>query len=472
MKSPLTILAVIALTLASCSGVKNLTGAQTDDMPAVYSSGIATDDTLTIADIEWWRFYSDSILSDMISRTLANNRDLLRAAARVEQMRALAGINKSNYLPQLTAMAGGSHETNDYNGSGTTYDPEADLKVTLGWEADLWGSLTWARRKGVADYMASVEEMRAMRMTLIAEVAEAYFRLLALENELTIVKQTLRTRQESLEWARIRFEGGLTSETVYQQAKVEYSTTASLIPDLDRRITLARNSLSLLMGEYPDEQMIRGRLPADYPMPPMVNVGVPSQLLERRPDLRAAEQRLASSMAGVGVAYANRFPTLRIGLTAGFENDGLRHFFESPFTYAIGSITGTILDFGRNKKKYQAAIAAYEQSRYAYEQSVIRAFTEVHNAIVTYRRVHEAHDLKIQLRDAAGKYVALATIQYRAGTVNYIDVLDAQRRYFDAQISVSNALRDEYLALIELYKTLGGGWNYQSADGPAANGLR
>ena len=181
--------------------------------------------------------------------------------------------------------------------------------------------------------------------------------------------------------------------------------------------------------------------------------------MERRPDLRASEQRLAAAMANVGVNYANRFPSLKINLAAGFENDGLTKFFESPFTYVLGNIGGTIFDFGRKKRKYEASIAAYDQARYDYEQSVLTAFTEVSNAVTAYQSVHKSTILKMDLRDATAKYVQLAQLQYRAGSLNYLDVLDAQRRYFEAQIGVSNALRDEYFSLINLYKSLGGGWN-------------
>ena len=197
-------------------------------------------------------------------------------------------------------------------------------------------------------------------------------------------------------------------------------------------------------------------------LPEKLPAGVPSTLLQRRPDLRAAEERLKAAMADVGVSYADRFPRLRLGFTPGFENESLENFFKSPFTYTIGTITGSVFDFGRKKRKYKAAIAVYDQSRYDYEKAVIQAFTEVNTALTTYRHVQEARALKVELRDAAVKYVQLAHLQYRGGTLNYIDVLDAQRRYFDAQIGVSNAIRDEYLALINLYKVLGGGWTTDS----------
>lgn len=454
----ITLLLAGTIFLTGCSGVKNL--AKPDiDIPAEYAPGTAANtDSLTVADMEWWEFYADEPLRAIISRTLENNRDILRAASRVEELRQLYGIEKVNLTPQLTGLAGANNETNNYHGNGTTRDPEYDLKVTLGWEINLWGSLKWARKQSQAKYIASIEDLRAMRMTLIAEAATAYFRLIALDNELDIVKQTLITRRESLEQARIRFEGGITSETVYQQAKVEYASTAALVPNLERQITTARNALTLLMGEYPQEQLNRSTLYLNETIPASLPLGLPSTLLKRRPDLRSAEQNLASAMAGVGLSYADRFPSLKLTVSGGLENDELNTFFKSPFSYIGGTITGSILDFGRKKRKYQAQIAAYDQARYAYEKSVITAFTEVNNAITGYRRAHETAALRAELRDAASKYVQLAHVQYRGGSLNYIDVLDAQRRYFDAQIGLSNAIRDEYIAAVNLYKALGGGW--------------
>lgn len=452
--------AVGVVLLSACSGTKNLSRARTD-MPSSYIPGYlsGTDtDTLSIADLKWWEFYADSTLASIMRIALDNNRDLLKSAAKVEQMRAQYGVSKANLMPTVGVDVGYSYETNKYDGGATTKDPEHDLKLPISWEVNLWGSLFHAKNAGEARFLASVEDYRAMRMTLIAEVAEAYFRLLSLKSELAIVKQTLQTREEALHYAKLRFEGGMTSETVYQQAVVEYSSAASLIPDLELKVTSMRNALTTLMGEYPRDTLeqknyqfftnINNRLPT----------GIPSSLLKRRPDLRAAEQRLSAAMSDVGMSYADRFPSLTLGFTPGFENDGLADFFKSPFTYTVARITGSIIDFGRKKRKYEAAIAVYDQTRYDYEQAVITAFTEVNTSINAYNRYRDNYYVKSDLRDAAAKYVQLAWLQYRGGNLSYIEILDAQRRYFDAQIGVNNALRDEYLALINLYKALGGGW--------------
>lgn len=456
------LISVISAATAGCSGVKNLKEADLGDLSEVTFS--SAPDSITVSDMGWWKFYGDSTLCLIIRKALDNNRNLLAAAARIEEARALYGIEKANLFPEVSALAGADYETNDYYNKSYTADAEYDLKVTVAWEANLWGSKTWAKRSGAANYLATVEDERAVRMALVAEVASAYYNLIALDNELSIVRRTLVTRNEALKMATIRYEGGLTSEIVPQQARVEFATTASLVPNLEQKIAVARNALTLLMGEYPSDHLVRGKLPLESTSPDDIPTGLSSQLLTRRPDLRASEQRLKGAMAKVGIAYADRFPQFRIALTGGFENDDLSYLIQSPFSYTIGSITGSILDFGRKKKKYQASIAAYDQARLAYEQAVLTAFKEIQDAIITFRKVREAAALKIDLRNAAKKYVDLAHIQYTGGTLNYIDLLDAQRRYFEAQTGVNNAVRDEYIAMVNLYKALGGGWTSEPGN--------
>lgn len=297
-----------------------------------------------------------------------------------------------------------------------------------------------------------------MRITLIAEAASAYFRLIALDNELQIARQTLFTRKENLEKAKLRFESGLTPETVYRQAEVEYATTAALIPGIESRIDVQKNAIALLMGRFPGEDIQRGGIMLRDSLPDSLPVGLPSQLMQRRPDIQTAEARLRGALAEVGVTYADRFPRLRIALTGGWEQDGLQEFFKAPFSYVIGSVAGTVFDFGRNKRRYKAKIAAYEQARLGYEKTVLTAFHEVDNAATALRKMNQTCALRRELLNSAQAYVLLAYRQYSGGAINYIDVLDAQRRFFDAQISMSNAVRDQCLALITLYRTLGGGW--------------
>lgn len=457
----------LALALAagllsgSCSAVRECKTPEFEISDRMFTHGTAAPDSLTVADLKWWEFYGDRALRDIIEHTLAWNRNLLAAAARVEQARQLYGASRAARLPDITFEAPFNYETNDYYGGTPLRDPEVGLKIPLRWELDLWGSLRWAARRSRAEYLASQEDERAMRMTLVAEAASAYFRLMALDNELDIVRRTLVTRTEAVELARLRFEGGLTSDLPYQQAQVEHAAVAALIPNLERDIEATENALALLMGETPDWQVIRKLHLEDDGMPEDLSAGIPSELLQRRPDLRAAEQRLQASMAAVGIAYADRFPRIAITLTGGVENGSFAHLLQSPFSYAAETLSAPLVGFGRRKARYKAAVAAYDEARLKYEQRVLEAFREADDAVVGFRGAREAAKLKLELHDAARQYVDLTRHQQRTGSINYLDLLDAQRRYLDAQIGLSNAVRDEYLALVRLYKALGGGWEIE-----------
>lgn len=455
MKTKKLFTTLLAATLVSCSGVKNLSRPEVE-MPETFSDNRA--DSICRADMEWFKFYTDPVLVNIIDKALENNKDIKIAAAKIEELRQLYGVDKLNYLPSVSAVAGITNETNDYYEKPFKRSREISLKAALNWEVEFFGGLSYAQKKSGATYLASVYDKRAMEMTVISEAAKAYFNLVAFENELSIVKKTITTRQQALEKSKLRFEGGLTSEIVYQQAKVELATTEALVPGLVSKIEVARNALYIIMGEMPKQELNISSSNFREDLPETIPVGVPSQLLERRPDLMASEYRLKAALAAAGVGYSNQFPKLVIGLTGGAENDELSSLLKSPFSYILGNITGTLFDFGKKHRKYKSLCAAYDQARFAYEKNVIVAFTEVSNAVIIAKQTAQTVQKRKELRDAALKYVTLANKQYIGGTINYIDVLDAQRRYFDAQVNLSNAMKDQYISMIDLYKALGGGW--------------
>ena len=451
------VLGVVMTTLTSCGVAVKMCKQPELDLPEEIIAGQL--DSLSLADVAWWEFYGDEVLVGFIEHALENNKDVRAATAKVEQLRSLNRMDRASWFPKIGASAMVDNEVENYTDSGHKVTPQIDLKVDLSWEIDLWGSIRWANERSKAEYLASVEAERAMRMTIIAEVATAYYELLALENELLIVNRTLQTRKEGVEQARLRYEGGLTSETVYQQAQVEYASTASLIPTIETRIAVTKSALKALMGEYPAFEIEYSRMKIlDRDVPTSLPLGLPSELLTRRPDLRESEQRLKAASAAVGVAYADRFPKLTLGVTGGWENGEFVNFFSAPYSLIVGKLAAPLFEFGRRKAKYQAAIHAYDVARLDYEERVLMAFKECSDAYVRYCNARRATQLKNELREAALKYVELATVQYKYGGTKYIDVLDAQRRYFDAQIGQSNAVRDEYIALVQLYKALGGGW--------------
>lgn len=453
-----TLIPVVALALwicSACSATRECRPVNLD----IPSTIVGYSDTTSIADINWWTFYGDSVLTALIQKTLDNNREFMAAAANVERLRQLYGVAKAELLPSIGGNAYAQRETSQYAGESFSGDPEVGIKAQLNWEADLWGSLRWGAKENHAAYAASVEDWRAMKITLIAETATAYFNLIALENESSIVKRTIETRAEELAKAKLRYEGGLTSELPYLQAQVEYNTAMSLIPVIEKRLEVTQSAFAVLMGEFPGSAIDVNSTGHISVHPKYIPIGLPSELLERRPDLRASQMRLKQATAAVGVAHANRFPKLTISLTGGVENDDFAKIFTAPYSFIAGSVAGPILDFGRKKRKYKAAVAAYDKARYEYEQDVLEAFKETADAITGYNKARETTASRTALRDAALKYMDLARLQYTGGKSSYLDVLDAQRRYLDAEISLSNAVRDERIALVLLYKVLGGGWS-------------
>lgn len=464
MKSPCLIIAAVA-AMAALGGCHPLARLRQPDtkMPASYTADSIAHTSVSYAENDWRRVFDDKTLCELIDKALLHNHDILMASARVEEVRELYGIAKADYLPTADAMVRGERETKWYH-DGTTPDgnyspdPQVGIKVHIGWEYNLMGKLNYARRQAEAGFRASLEDRRAMQMIVISQVASTYYRLLAQETALNITRRTLVTREESMKKARLRFEAGLTSELVYLQARTEYLSTQSLIPELERQGELSRTALATLVGDYPSSLPDTRAINLGDILPPVLPLGVPSELLQRRPDLRASELRLQAASQGVGVAYADRFPSIRLDFTAGFWNSRFPELFKSAYYYPIGSIGGTIFDFGRKKRAHKVAIARYEQSCIQYEKDLLQAFGEVRDASVSYQQAHATADMKKQFLEAASQYLKLAIMQYHAGTLSYLDVLDAQRRLFDAEIGLSDAIRDEYLAMIELYKALGGGW--------------
>ena len=333
-------------------------------------------------------------------------------------------------------------------------------KALLSWELDLWGNLRWKKVAAVADYLQSVESQRALRMTIVAEVAQAYYELVALDTELEIVRQTQKAREEGVRLARIRFEGGLTSETSYQQAQVELARTATLVPDLERKISIKENDIAFLAGEFPT-RIERSRFLEELDVPESLPVGLPSGLLERRPDIRAAEQQLIAEHARVKVAYTNMFPRLSLTGQFGLESDVLSNFLQSPYSLLNGAVLTPLFNWGKNRAALKAQKASFEAEVHSYEKTVLNAFKEAKNAIVDFNKIKEVYQLRLKLERSAKTYVDLAQLQYINGVINYMDVLDAQRGYFDAQIGVSNAIRDELIAVVNVYKALGGGWQIE-----------
>ena len=403
----------LALALPSCKIGKKYARPELD-LPEEIVAGA---DTASIDSISWQSLYVDTTLQRLITIALDNNKDMKIAAAKVKEMIASKRITFADQFPEIGARIYGQKERLNYGGDNPKPDPEYGTKLALSWELDLWGNLRWANEAGIAAYLQSVEARHALQMTLVAEVAAAYYELCALDQEQDIVRHTLAARREGVRLAKLRFEGGLTSETSYSQAQVELARTETLLPSLEQKIKIKENDLAFLLGQYSGD-IPRGLPLREQHLLETLPVGLPSSLLERRPDMRQAEQKLREANARVGVAQTDLFPKISLTGNLGFENEELTNFIKS----------------------------------------VLGVFKEVNNAIVTIRKAKEVRMSYEKLLNAADTYLQLAQLQYINGVTSYMDVLDAQRGLLDAQLSLNKAMLDELLSTVYLYKALGGGW--------------
>lgn len=414
-------------------------------------------DSSSIGDYPWEQLYTDTTLQGLIRKTLTYNKDMLIAAARIKELAAMKRIDFANLFPQVGAKVYAEKEGENYGGDNYKQSNEFDLKGIATWELDLWGKLRWAKDKSIADFVGSIENQSALKMSLIAQVAQSYFELVALDNELAIVKKTVNARQESLHLVRLRYEGGLIPEIPFRQAQVELARTATLVPDLERKITLKENEISFLTGEYP-HRIKRSVLPEEVMLPGSLPVGLPSTLLERRPDVRKAEQDLIAANAAVGIAFTSLFPSISLTASFGGESAELHDLLKSPHHLLSANLLQPIFAMGKNRAMLKAKKAAYEQATYAYEKTVLNAFKDAYNAISEFSKTKEIYETRLRLEQSSKIALDLAQLQYLNGYIGYIDLLDAQRGYLDAQIALNNAIRDKQLTVVNLYKALGGGW--------------
>lgn len=337
---PILLVVAVALSLFSCRVGRSFRTPELKEMPATFDEEGMTEGTT--ADIGWSTLYADTVLQGLISRALDHNKDMLAAAARVRELMAAKRITFAKMFPGAGMDLYGDREYLNYGGDNKKYDPELHANLTFGWEIDIWGNLRWQNEAAVAAYLQSVEAQRALRLTIVSQVAQMYFDLKALDRELSIVRQTLEARRDAVHFATLRYEGGLTSEIPYRQSLVELARTETLLPKLENEIKLKENDLSVLLGEFPAGIPRGGSDLGDVQMGTELPVDLPSSLLERRPDVRQAEQALREANAKVGVALTDMFPKLRLTANLGAENAELTDFLKSPTWFVSGALTGPL----------------------------------------------------------------------------------------------------------------------------------
>ncbi len=415
---------------------------------------IQENDSSTLADVEWYQLFDDTILVNYIQMALENNQDMKVAMARMKEMLERKRIAAAPLLPSVDLYANTDREEVEESNS---VSKETDLRGELTWELDLWGNIRWGKEAAKAEYFSSIEGQRALKMSLIANVAQTYFELSAAYRELRIVKETGKARGYGVELTKARFEGGLSSETSLSQANVEYAQTMTIIPSVEKNVVIKENELAILLGQMPDTFELHNSI-KDYKVPDSIPVGLPSYILERRPDVQMAANRLRVANANVGVALTELFPTITLTAKYGAQSNEFKELLQNPYSYLAGELLAPVFAMGGHRANVRAQKAAFEQAYYTYEKVVISAFSETNTAINNFYKAKEIRKLIAELVESSQNYLDLANLQYINGIINYMDVLDAQRKLFDAQVSLNNAYRDELISYIQLYKALGGGW--------------
>ena len=422
-------------------------------------------DPSTLANTPWWELFHDPRLQELIRIALVENRDLRIAIERVEEARARYGFVHADLFPKVDLSAkGGVVELPEYGLSELPVDIDNpteyyDISATLSWEIDFFGRLRRANEAQRALMIGAEENRRAVVLTLVSDVALAYVALRDADLQLEISRGTLVSRRDYVELAKTRFEGGVTSEIDWRQAEAEFHRTAAIVQDLERVVRQLENFLSVLLGRNPGP-IVRGAGIDELAAPVAIPSGLPSDLIDRRPDIRAAEQSLIAANANIGEAKALLFPRISLTGAFGVSSTDLDTLFDSgaQSNSLMGGLLQPLFNAGKNRQRVAITESVMRQTLYAYESTVLQAFREVEDSIIAYQKLGEQRVTQRARVDAERRVLELAELRYRGGVSDYLAVLDAQRSLFGSELDAVSAIGAQQAALIHLYKALGGGW--------------
>jgi outer membrane protein, multidrug efflux system len=438
----------------------------TVDTPGATRGQQGAPDAASLADLPWWEVFKDPALRTLVEEAIHGNHDLRAAAARVEQARNEIAVARADMLPQIDYRGSASRERASVPGlpSNPTFNNFAGT-FNLAWEIDVWGRIRRATEAARAEYLAAEAAQRGVLLTLVSDVAQAYFELRELDRELAITRNTTTTFQNTADLFRRRYTGGIGTLLEVSRAQAALTQARANIAELERQIVVKENQLSTLVGRPPAE-IVRGLELGAQVTAPDIPVGLPSQLLERRPDIQQAEQALVAANADVGVALASFFP--RLGLTTfyGGQSTELENVVKSAGNvWAIGgTITGPIFQGGRLLANYRVSSAAWDEAVERYQQATVQAFAEVSNALVAQHKLKAVRADRDETVKALQTSVSLSLRRYNDGIANYFEVLEAEQQLFPAELDLARTQRDELIAVVALYRTLGGGWHLGAAD--------
>jgi len=417
----------------------------------------------SLGDQKWWEVFQDQQLQDLLHTALQHNYDVRIAATRILQAQAQVGITRSDQLPTIS----GGVEAVNQRSARTKFFPAFEtssnqVDLSLAWELDFWGKYRRATESARANLLATEWAREAVISTLVSDVAAAYFQLRELDLELEISRRTLVSRRDSLRITQMLASGGATSMLDVRQAEQLVFTAAGTIPDLERRIEQQENFISTLLGNNPGP-VARGTKLTEQPHAPELPAGLPSSLLERRPDIRQAEAQLIAANAQIGVARAAYFPQINLTASGGYQSSALTSLFTGPaglWSFG-GSLVQPIFTGGRIRSNVKFTEARQQETALAYQQTIQQAFRGVSDALVEYRKDREFREQQEQLTFSAQDAARLSETRYRGGATSYLEVLTNETNYFNAELALAQAQLNELLGLVRIYRNLGGGWQEQ-----------
>ncbi len=451
-------LALAVFLLAGCM-VGNKYQAPVTNAPASYNISAGTDTTPLV---KWFNLFKDTALQYIIKRSLDSNRDLLGAASRVEEARLQTDVIRLNQYPSLNYQlqaGGGTAGISAQKVAAGLNSGLLNIGGLLNWEADIWGKLRRSTASAQAQLLAVEENRNALRSSLVATAASLYFLLRDLDNRLIIAQRTLVSRKESTRIISARFDKGYIAELDKLQAIQQEAQAAVLIPNIQRQIAQTENALNLLMGRA-GGIVPRGETIFAQSLPPEIPAGLPSQLLQRRPDIRATEKLLQAQFERIGVAQASIYPSFSLTGILGFASPQLSTLLSNGFVAnGFAGLTGPIFRFGQNKKRIEIEKVRTKQAKLQYEQTVLAAFADVNNALVASKTYEEEYaSRKIQV-EAGRKALDLSNARYTYGYTSYLEVLVQENTLFDAELQESALIQQRLTTIVNLYRALGGGWD-------------
>lgn len=448
---------------------------------------VASDEASTVANVRWWELFGDQVLNELIEEALAANNDLWIAAARIAEFRAQWGIASSQLYPQIGAqgnfsrqrtsqtipgsfdpLVGGGSSGGDAGalagllpsiGQLSPYSNDYLALLTASYEVDLWGKIRCASDAAYTDLLASVEARRTVILSVVTSVAGAYIQLRQYDEQLVISQQTAKSRKDSLDLAILRYEEGLTSELEVKQAASAYDQALLQVIQLETAIPQQENLISVLIG-HPPQAIARGRPVYGMHEPPEVPAGIPADILEQRPDILEAEEQIIAANFRIGEARALYFPDITLTGNYGSQSAFLHQLFTNPsrsWQWMV-NLLQPIFTGWRITSTVDLAIAQKEEALYNYQQTILTALQEVNNALIAHQNAKRALAVEIDNVNVLKDYLRLATLQYENGLVDYLNVLDAERFLFEAQLELAEVEASVFLTLVNIYKALGGGW--------------